>query len=149
MPKANATPFPATLRCPRILLAAVMCVGPWLASAAGPGPSNAMRCGWFDNPTPGNASLTDSQAEWTIGQQGGHQARGEWPHFTDRDWVRTSHGSAGYGCACLKVSTDNGKEQIVQIFSARARPLSACRKDPALKGKEPENPLADSGRTGP
>jgi len=117
---------------------AMACLSPWAAVAATPG---TLRCGWFDNPTPANASLTDRDTDWTVGVQGGHQAQGDWPRFADRDWVRTGHGSHGYGCACMKVSTDD-KEQIVQIFSARSRPLSACRQAPALKAKEPVNPLA-------
>ena len=117
---------------------AMACLSPWAAVAATPG---TQRCGWFDNPTPANASLTDRDTEWTVGVQGGHQVQGDWPRFANRDWVRTGHGSHGYGCACMKVSTDD-KEQIVQIFSARSRPLSACRQDPALKAKEPVNPLA-------
>lgn len=117
---------------------AMACLSPWAAVAATPG---TQRCGWFDNPTPANASLTDRDTDWTVGVQGGHQAQGDWPRFADRDWVRTGHGSHGYGCACMKVSTDD-KEQIVQIFSARSRPLSACRQDPALKAKEPVTPLA-------
>ena len=106
-----------------------------------PASPQALRCGWFDNPTPANASLTDRDTDWTVGVQGGHQAQGDWPRFANRDWLRTGHGSHGYGCACMKVSTDD-KEQIVQIFSARSRPLSACRQDPALKAKEPVTPLA-------
>lgn len=117
---------------------AMACLSPWAAVAATPG---TQRCGWFDNPTPANASLTDRDTDWTVGVQGGHQAQGDWPRFANRDWVRTGHGSHGYGCACMKVSTDD-KEQIVQIFSARSRPLSACRQDPALKAKEPVTPLA-------
>jgi hypothetical protein len=30
------------------------------------------RCGWFSNPTPGNAWLKDRDGEWTIGTQGNH-----------------------------------------------------------------------------
>jgi hypothetical protein len=41
-----------------------------LASAA---PAEAVqRCGWFDNPTSGNAWLYDRDGEWTVGIQGGH-----------------------------------------------------------------------------
>lgn len=99
------------------------------------------RCGWFDNPSPGNATLVDAAGEWTVGQQGGHQAEGPWPRFPASRWVRTGTGSAGYGCACLRVRADDGTHEVASILSARARPLSACRFDPALKGKEPENPL--------
>jgi hypothetical protein len=101
----------------------------------------ALRCGWFDNPTPGNATLADRDGEWTIGLQGGHQASGPRPRFATSQWVRTGHGSAGYGCACLKVQADTVTQEINAIVSARAQPLATCRKDPALKDKEPQNPL--------
>lgn len=99
------------------------------------------RCGWFDNPSPGNATLTDHDGEWTIGLQGGHQARGTWPRFKADQWVRTGTGSAAYGCSCLKVKAQAESQAVTQIVSARALPLSTCRNDRALKGKEPENPL--------
>ena len=111
-----------------------------LASAS-PTHDADMRCGWFDNPTPGNATLVDRDGEWTVGQQGGHQATGPWPAFGRGQSVRTGTGSAAYGCACLKVKADREAHEIDTILSARALPLSTCRKDPALKGQEPENPL--------
>lgn len=40
--------------------------------------------------------------------------------------------------------TDDAEQQILQVFSARSRPLSACRKDSALKAKEPALSLAMS-----
>ncbi len=111
-------------------------------AAAGPAaPALSKRCGWFDNPTPGNATLTDRDGEWTIGLQGGHQARGTWPRFKADQWVRTGTGSAGYGCTCLQLKAQADSQEVTQIVSARALPLSTCRNDRALKGKEPENPL--------
>ena len=90
------------------------------------------RCGWFDNPTPANAWLNDKDGEWTIGVQGGHQAEGDWPDFTPRQWVKTN-GNYGYGCACLQVKVNKQTHEVLEIKSATARPLSACRKDRALK----------------
>ena len=90
------------------------------------------RCGWFSNPTPGNAWLYDRDAEWTIGVQGGHQAEGDWPNFKSGQWVRTN-GSYGYGCACLQLSTNKETREVLEIKSARARPLTQCRRDSALK----------------
>jgi hypothetical protein len=104
------------------------------------------RCGWFDNATPGNAVLIDGAGEWTIAMQGGHQARGAWPTFTPQQWVRTGTGSAGHGCACLRWTADASTQEVLQILSARARPLKACRQDAALAGLEPVNPLAAPGR---
>lgn len=40
------------------------------------------RCGWFENPTPVNATLTDRDGMWEIGTQGGYQAKGDWPGFS-------------------------------------------------------------------
>ena len=40
-----------------------------------------LRCGWFENSSPSNASLTDRDGEWTISIQGGYEAKGDWPTF--------------------------------------------------------------------
>jgi len=90
------------------------------------------RCGWFSNPTPGNAWLDDRDGQWVIGTQGGHQAEGDWPEFKANQWVRTN-GNYGYGCACMNVVVNHKTSYVLEIKSARARPLAACRKDPSLK----------------
>ena len=90
------------------------------------------RCGWFSNPTPANASLHDREAEWINGVQGGHQADGDWPEFGPKQWVETNV-HYGYGCACLTVEVDRESGKVLKINSARARPLSTCRRDKALK----------------
>jgi hypothetical protein len=90
------------------------------------------RCGWFENPTPGNAWLVDKDGEWLIGTQGGYQAEGDWADFSDDQWVKTNI-NYGYGCACMKVTVDSKNRRILKISSATAKPLSACRNDPALK----------------
>ena len=99
------------------------------------------RCGWFDNPTPGNAWLYDRDGEWTVGIQGGHQAQGAWPQLSGSRRVRTGSGSAGYACVCMKLRADNESREVSRILSSRVQPLSVCRGDPAVKGLEPENPL--------
>lgn len=64
---------PENRRAPRFLLV-TRCGLTIGAAAADPGqPPVALRCGWFDNPTPGNASPTDRDGQWLIGLQGGHQ----------------------------------------------------------------------------
>ena len=88
----------------------------------------ALHCGWFDNPTPQNASLTDRDGEWL-------------PKFKPSQWARTHAGSYGYGCARFRVSVDKEASLITHIASAYARPLSACRDDNALKASEPYNTL--------
>lgn len=90
------------------------------------------RCGWFSNPTPGNAWLQDRYGEWTIGVQGGHQAEGDWPTFNSRQWVRTN-GSYGYGCACMQVRVNKQTHEVLEIKSSHARMLAQCRQDPSLK----------------
>jgi len=66
------------------------------------------RCGWFDNPTPGDISLYDRDGEWTIGVQGGCQVKGDWdwPAFTPRQRMATNADSYSYGCACLQVQVN-------------------------------------------
>ena len=91
------------------------------------------RCGWFLNPTPANAWLDDKEGEWIIGAQGGYQAEGDWPAFKPRQWVITNSGSYGYGCACLRVRVNHETHEVLEIKSAYARPLAACRKDRSLK----------------
>lgn len=98
------------------------------------------RCGWFDNPTPGNMWLNDKDGEWTIGSQGSYSIEDEWewPKYADGQWVMVN-GNYGYGCACFTVETDEKQMQVTKIYSAKGKPLSACRKDAALKGKEPKS----------
>ena len=96
-----------------------------------------LRCGWFSNPTPGNARLVDRGAEWVVGIQGGHQAKGDWPEFRKGEWVRSNR-SYGYDCACLNVIADRESLEVKRILSARPRPLEACKKDPALAKRKPE-----------
>src|SRR5215813_10649353 len=90
------------------------------------------RCGWFSNPTPGNASLHDREREWIIGVQGGHQAKGDWPVLGPKQWVETNV-HYGYGCACLRVRVNRSTAEVIEIESAKARPLSTCRNDQKLK----------------
>jgi hypothetical protein len=98
-----------------------------------------MRCGWFDNPTPGNISLYDRDGEWIIGVQGGHQVEGdwEWPAFSPRQTVSTNAGSYGYGYACLQVQVNSQTHKVLAIKSTRAQSLAACRQDRSLRRWEP------------
>lgn len=121
---------------PKIALPIISCL--WMLVSSGHAAAAAKsetRCGWFDNPTPGNVWLHDRDGEWTIAIQGEYEAQGDWPRFNDSQWMSVNR-SYGYGCACIKAVVNTMTRQIVSISSANARPLSACRKDPALK--EPE-----------
>ena len=114
-----------------VFAAVLLTARPGTAGAAGAAAAET-RCGWFSNPTPANASLHDREAEWIIGVQGGHQAEGDWPEFSPKQWIETNV-HYGYGCACLSVEVDRESSRVVKILRARARPLSACRRDKALK----------------
>ncbi|MFT3733651.1 MAG: DUF4087 domain-containing protein [Rhodocyclaceae bacterium] len=120
------------------LIRCLVCIATLLVSAAAMAADKpVMRCGWFENPTPGNAWLNDADGEWVIGIQGGHQAEGDWPEFGKRQWVRTNAGSYGYGCACLRVVADVGTHKVSRILSGSARPLQQCRQDPKLRKPAP------------
>lgn len=122
----------------RTLLLTGVCAA-LLASAAhadSPKQKNQTRCGWWDNPSPQNASLLDRGGEWIVGIQGGHQAKGDWPDFKDTQWVDTN-GHYGYGCTCLSAIFDLRTHEVIRIHAAHTRTLSACRRDPALKGVGP------------
>lgn len=91
------------------------------------------RCGWLDNPTPGNYSFYDRDGEWVIGVQGDYQVENfEAPAF-GKQWVNFFNGSYGYGCACFQMTTDKETSRVLEIRKSYSRPLSVCRKDKALK----------------
>lgn len=101
-------------------------------------PANAAetRCGWLQNPTPANWWLKDKDGTWTISVQGGYQARGmdNIPNIDDKEYVRTNV-HYGYGCACLRVSTDRNRMRITSIESGKQLPLRTCREDTSLPKK--------------
>lgn len=92
------------------------------------------RCGWLHNPTPANWYLTDRDGRWTIGVQGGYQARGidNIPQMDDKEYIKTNVGSYGYGCVCLEVAVDRAKQRITLINGGEQLPLKTCREDPKL-----------------
>ena len=104
-----------------------------LALAAAPVAKGERRCGWLDNPTPGNWSLVDREGEWLMGMQGGFQAPGmdQMPDMSTAGDVRTN-GNYGYSCACMTVTTDRASGRITRIMSARPVPLRQCRMDRRL-----------------
>lgn len=91
------------------------------------------RCGWFDNPTPANAWLTDKDGEWIIAMQMGYQAEGDWPTALKGEMIYSGNASYGYNCACLEVETDSTKKRIIKIISTEPKTLATCRNDRALK----------------
>jgi|SRR5450631_2192748 hypothetical protein len=119
-----------------IALAATTCV----AADSPPivGPRGQLRCGWFENPSPNNASLSDRDGEWAIAIQGKFEAQGDWPEFKGSEWVSSGNASYGYGCACLRVVTNREARRIVSIISAKVKPLAACKRDKSLKRSKRE-----------
>ena len=94
------------------------------------------RCGWFQNPTPANAWLSDRDGLWLISTQGGYRATGNWPDIPPKQWVTTYvAGSHGYGCACLDVRVDRttNPHRIIEIKSSQAQSLQVCRTDKYLR----------------
>jgi hypothetical protein len=88
------------------------------------------RCGWIENPTPGNFWLTDKDGEWTIGVQGGFQAEGieviEFP--ADAQYVNVN-GNYGYFCGCITGQSDSETMRILSISKSKAKLLKDCLKD--------------------
>src|SRR5699024_5299624 len=106
--------------------------------AAGPASSVQVEriCGWFENPTPANAWLTDRHGEWVIGLQGGYQAEGFWPEFDEDEWVKTNI-HYGYGCACLDSVLNKEERLVVHIVAAASQPLGTCKRDKEIADLEP------------
>jgi hypothetical protein len=105
-----------------------------VTAAPGSPKASGPRCGWIENPTPGNWSLVDRDGEWLIGAQGGYQAPGldEFPDLTEGEWKVTNGSSYGYGCACLDGKFDASTHRVERIDHIRQKPLRACSSDPAL-----------------
>ncbi len=102
-------------------------------SAAAPPAQTERRCGWLQNPTPGNFWLLDRDGEWLLGAQGGYQAPGmdDMPDMTTAGWVEVN-GHYGYGCACIDAVVDRSSRRVTRLISARPVPLRQCRADRAL-----------------
>lgn len=90
------------------------------------------RCGWINNPTPGNWWLTDADGQWTIMTQGSYEAGGmdNIGDISAGDYVATN-GNYGYACGCMQVDTD-GRGAITDIYSFRQLPIGKCENDGAL-----------------
>jgi len=103
--------------------------------------NSELRCGWFDNPSPGNAELTDAAGVWLVAQQGEYRAEGAWPKFSAGQWVQTGTGSYGYGCLCISGKFDSETRRVVVIEKTVSKPTKQCRTDKKISGLEPFNPL--------
>ena len=91
------------------------------------------RCGWLENPTPGNWWLRDARGLWIISAQGGPYAEGvqKMPELEPEHFVATN-GHYGYSCACVSGAFDDHAERITRVDAARVLSLSVCRADKAL-----------------
>ncbi len=92
------------------------------------------RCGWLENPTPGNLWLTDPAGSWIISAQGSAPAEGadRLPEPGSDSFVRTN-GSYGHFCACIVGVFDAPSMTVRRIDKGDVRPLAACRADRKLK----------------
>ncbi|CAH0308700.1 hypothetical protein ROS9278_04837 [Roseomonas sp. CECT 9278] len=104
-----------------------------LAGLSGPALAQERRCGWLDNPTPGNWWLEDREGRWELSTQGRRMPPGMDPvtDMTARDWVRP-HGNYGYGCACLTVLAEPGTRVVSRVVRAEQLPVARCAADRAL-----------------
>lgn len=121
-----------TMKMLKTLLAAAVIIG-----AAAPALAEN-RCGWIQNPTPGNWSLSDGDGTWVIMSQGaGDEPPGmeNIPDISERQYVRTN-GNYGYACACMEVDTNWDEGRITEIYSFRQLSLSKCNNDSALSSPE-------------
>ena len=91
------------------------------------------RCGWLENPTPGNWWLRDARGLWLISAQGGPYAEGveKMPELEPEHFVATN-GHYGYSCACVSGAFDDHAERMTRVDAARVLSLSVCRGDKAL-----------------
>ncbi|OJF91990.1 DUF4087 domain-containing protein [Pararhizobium antarcticum] len=109
-----------------------------LALSAAPALAAETRCGWLQNPTPGNWWLVDNKGMWIMRSQGdedGPPGMDLIPDISERDYVATN-GNYGYACACMSVETDSAEAKITEILSFRQLSLSQCENDAALPTAE-------------
>lgn len=126
-PKGSQQAFPPRLALLAgvALVAALACASPAVAEE---------RCGWLQNPTPGNWWLRDEDGEWIISTQGGPYAEGveRLPTPKAGSFVRTN-GDYGYFCACVSGAFDVKSTSVLRVDGARVQALSVCRDNPRVK----------------
>lgn len=98
------------------------------------------RCGWFENPTPGNFWITDAHGVWWLARQGLPETPGwetaDWSKaaFKGDAWVPTHpNGEYGFGCGCIEGTFGAVAEgEVRRVKSIRSLPLRQCLADAAL-----------------
>jgi len=109
-----------------LLSVATLLIGTSLANAED-------RCGWVENPTPGNYYLSDRDGRWEISAQGGYEAEGmDMIGDLSAGDYRTTNGYHGYACGCMAVKSDMDSMRIAVIDSFTQKPLADCDADPNL-----------------
>lgn len=127
----------------KILLAALTLIS--LNAAA----ATQNRCGYIENPTPGNYSLIDSAGEWIIAVQGGHQAEGNVaaPRSANDPEVVLTNGNYGYWCGCVTATVDAQEKKILKIKASRMLALKTCLQDRKLnQAYRPVNIVHSNGK---
>ena len=98
------------------------------------------RCGWLDNPAPGQYQFTDKQATWTIMKRGGYKlpavSMKNLPVQQPNEFVRTN-GSFGYSCSCMSVTTDARSKRITSIVhKGKQVLLKRCLEDKSIADRQ-------------
>ena len=116
----------------------LLAFGPLLADDVSAAENPVTRCGWVQNPTPGNWWLTDAEGDWILATQGsdnGAEGMDLIGDISAHDYVM-SNGNYGYACGCMKVIANRDTMQVERVLSFRQLPLSKCDRDPNLPKQE-------------
>lgn len=115
------------------------------ATLSTPALARENRCGWIQNPTPGNYWLDDRDGTWLLMTQGGDTeplGMENMPDLSAGDFVRTN-GYYGYACGCMQVETeinsdsqDTSAGRITAIYSVKQLPIVKCTADKTLPKPE-------------
>ena len=92
------------------------------------------KCGWLQNPTPGNVFLDTQDGTWWLTKQGEDESNGfdELPSFRPNQW-RSNPVGYGYGCACISGKFSSQTMTLVHLISVQTKSLSKCRQILGLK----------------
>lgn len=122
-----------------LLLTLALLFAPVLASA------KENRCGWIQNPTPGNYWLDDRDGMWVLMTQGSDEeplGMENFPDISTGDYV-ASNGNYGYTCGCIEAETERSRDpqdsatgRITAIYGVKLLPLKKCLADRSLPKPE-------------
>lgn len=103
------------------------------------------RCGWIQNPTPGNYWLDDRDGMWVLMTQGSDEeplGMENFPDISTGDYV-ASNGNYGYTCGCIEAETERSRDpqdsatgRITAIYGVKLLPLKKCLADRSLPKPE-------------